>query len=1258
MTLMLLEWVITSVFLILTVLALRAAFGKRVSARLRYALWAVVLARLLVPVHLFTSPLAGTRFFSESRTEQTVTQWPITSDTHVAFIPNDGLSLNLPDAPPLTNFPAAPQAPEPPTVPVITPAAPDLTKAPVWLGWVWLGGSIALALVLAASNLRFALRLRRGRIPLEGAECPLPVYVAVGLPSPCLFGLARPAVYVTPEATADPVMLRHVLAHEYTHFRQGDHLWSLLRCAALAAHWWNPLVWLAVTLSRRDGELSCDEGALKRLGDDERLAYGNTLLALVTAKPGPGDLLCFATTMAGEKKSLKERVSRIAHAPKRWLWAAVAVVLVTALACACAFGSAEEPNTADGPDADPTPSATGGPDAELPEFTPTYTVECDGAVQVGGLDGAFVEWSRGTNGGALYLFGNLRFCCPRLADERVEGNAFWADGKKSVLYVHLNVNDDRIWSSTIGGIVISFSVDLDSDKVTIREFTSELGDRTIELADQEMIDMARALARLLTEAEDYYQSLAGWLVNFDSELQTDLDRDGIPETIQITELDDGYGLLLELRDSGSGDLIWSEPGYFFHMGQNSVFLCTLDGKDYLLRYSTYMALGNSGYYYQLFTLTRDGQEQVVQTNSVWFDVNFDYPTHRDRDFDPEAIAAFMDEINGLLAHSVLLINTDSVLMRTFQKEGRLYDSLGWLDDLPVFVRDETASLLENLTQYKLRSEHSGFTVDLNRNGVPETVQITQLNDGAGQQLELWEGGKLIFSEAGYYAHAGWNALFLYTLDGKDYLLRYHPYMGQGWCNYSYELFTLTRDGQEQMVRQNSIEFDINFGLMHESFDPEAIAAFMDEVNGLLAHSIQLINTDSELLDTFQKRGRLYDNLSWLDLQAPVFVRNETESLLKNLTRYKLLMERSGFTVDLNRNGVSEMVNITQLNGGAGQQLEIWEGDELIFSEAGYFARAGANALFLCTLDGKDYLLRYRPYMAQGMCDYSYELFTLENGVETVVQKNYVSFDVNFGSPIHVGFDPEAIAAFMDEVNGLLAHSVQLINTDDELLRTFQEAGRLYDGRWWLDPSVSMLESLRAYQSVMEASYRSVLLGTSTFVLFQDEAGYFLSIDDVPALICQDDPYAMVNGFAVVDMDGDGSDEVLVWVCGISGDTSGYLLLHRENGAIYGTVFNAHNNWSNRWFNDLKTDGTFECSDILDRWSSVSKLFFTAGSGTGIYGLTVIRNDPDYDLESFMTIQNEVAQEEDWQAAVQAQREKPDAMWYELNEATINDVFKN
>ena len=48
------EWIVSSSLLILVVLLLRAVLGKRISAGLRYGLWAVVLARLLVPVSLFS----------------------------------------------------------------------------------------------------------------------------------------------------------------------------------------------------------------------------------------------------------------------------------------------------------------------------------------------------------------------------------------------------------------------------------------------------------------------------------------------------------------------------------------------------------------------------------------------------------------------------------------------------------------------------------------------------------------------------------------------------------------------------------------------------------------------------------------------------------------------------------------------------------------------------------------------------------------------------------------------------------------------------------------------------------------------------------------------------------------------------------------------------------------------------------------------------------------------------------------------------
>lgn len=186
--------------------------------------------------------------------------------------------------------------------------------------------------------------------------------------------------------------------------------------------------------------------------------------------------------------------------------------------------------------------------------------------------------------------------------------------------------------------------------------------------------------------------------------------------------------------------------------------------------------------------------------------------------------------------------------------------------------------------------------------------------------------------------------------------------------------------------------------------------------------------------------------------------------------------------DLNRNGIAEEVRLIDMDDGQGQRLEIWENGELIDFEEGYFAHAGRTSIFLCTLEGEDYLLRYHPTMYQGVCTYDYALSTLTNNEETVVQSNWVNFDINFGSPVHDGFNPDEIAAFMDEINNLLAHSVQLLNTDSDLLDTFEKEGRLYDSLWWLDvwepvfsrdKEISLLENLKDFQTAMMEVQESV-----------------------------------------------------------------------------------------------------------------------------------------------------------------------------------------
>ena len=851
MAIMLLEWVFTSVFLILVVLALRAALGKRMSAGLRYGLWAVVLVRLLVPVQLFTSPIVGTWVVTEKRTER------IVDNVEKIHNPNeddilDSLGGQAGPSVSLTAFPQAPGVPNMPGAPE-PPSPPDLTKAPAWLGWTWLAGSGLAALVLLASNLRFYRRLRRERVPLEEADLPLRVFVAAGLPSPCLFGILRPAVYATPDAAADPDMLRHVLAHEYTHYRHGDHVWSLLRCAALAVHWWNPLVWLAAVLSQRDGELACDEGALKRLGDRERAAYGSTLLALVTAKPRPGDLFRCATTMAGDKKSLRERVSRIARAPKRVVWAVVVAVAVTALASLCAFGQGSPAEPPDGVD----------------DLTPTYAMNGDRNVLIEGVGGVYAEWSRGTNGGGLYLAGDMSYFSPRLEGEKVEGGAYWEDvGNdkfQSLLHVRLNVNDDRIEDGTVNGFGIDFTVDLSNDTFTRKLFTSELGDRTIELTDQEMLDMAHILSRLLTEAADYYNSHAAG-DPADPRTHFPADMENVP-----TEVLNAIG-----QDAG---------------GKYEQFLLNLDDHP--------IAVGNSGRPafdgWRVKTLDGPWTRTALGMDLEIWRCFSEYHTP-----EPEK-AKYMLAGGMYVTEDGWFSPEDRWSYYIFEldpQDGRRLAAImpmgaggGAPDGETQQMRDNFDAMVERALADTRAVDPSGLSPDLNRNGIPEELRVSGIQQG--MKLEVWENGRLLYEEEGYFAHAGYNALFLYHDKGGDYLLRYNPYMGQGWGDYSYELFTL-ENGKETVARKNTVSFYINHDPpMPGNFDPEAIAAFVNEINELLSHSVQLINTDADLLETFERNGRLYDDLEWLDWWEPTYVRGG-QALVDELWRFQSAMEQEWY----------------------------------------------------------------------------------------------------------------------------------------------------------------------------------------------------------------------------------------------------------------------------------------------------------------------------------------------------------------------------
>lgn len=334
------EILITSSVLILALLVLRRVFREKISRRAQYALWLLVLARLLIPVSL---PTAG--FGVLSAAEPAVEAASSRLESRAVYV------LPL-DRAPAAEVPAASQAQPGQVVetgdsfgyPVLSSDGETVTRyarqltASELLRYLWYGGMALTGLWFLAGNLRFRWKLRRRRRPYPVEGCPVPVYLAEGwLASPCLVGLLRPAIYLTPAAAAAEERQRHVIAHELTHRRHLDPLWSLLRSVCLVVYWFDPLVWAAALASRTDGELACDEAVLAGLDQEERLAYGRSLLALVPVRRTGGDPFLTATTMAAGKRQMKDRIGRIAQARRTTALALTLALVLAAVTCAATF---------------------------------------------------------------------------------------------------------------------------------------------------------------------------------------------------------------------------------------------------------------------------------------------------------------------------------------------------------------------------------------------------------------------------------------------------------------------------------------------------------------------------------------------------------------------------------------------------------------------------------------------------------------------------------------------------------------------------------------------------------------------------------------------------------------------------------------------------------------------------------------------------------------------------------------------------------
>ena len=335
------ETLITSSVIILMLCAIRILFKGRIRPTVQYGLWGIAAARLALPCFY---PVI--RWFGSLQSPWSIMNAAapladrLAVRAHAVTVPSGAVPVS-PGQLGAVHAGLENAAANPGTALISGAEQAGLSGWIVLFLGIWIAGSILLFLWLSVVHIHMGKRLMKQRTPYEGpvpAWSAVPVYWTGDIPTPCYFVyFGKKGIYLPERLQNDPEAARHVVVHEACHAGHRDHIWGWLRCVLLCCYWINPFVWLAGYLSKRDCELSCDEAAVRRLGEAERFAYGRTLIAMAAGRRTPWKFLSTASDIGNGKKSMKERIWTLAHHPKTGPVTALVIAAAAIVLIVCTF---------------------------------------------------------------------------------------------------------------------------------------------------------------------------------------------------------------------------------------------------------------------------------------------------------------------------------------------------------------------------------------------------------------------------------------------------------------------------------------------------------------------------------------------------------------------------------------------------------------------------------------------------------------------------------------------------------------------------------------------------------------------------------------------------------------------------------------------------------------------------------------------------------------------------------------------------------
>ena len=158
---------------------------------------------------------------------------------------------------------------------------------------MWITGTSAIAVYCIARSIMLKRKLK------DAKWIDWNIYESDKVKTPFVFGLISPKIYL-PDVL-DNSEREYILKHEETHIKHGDWIIKIIGMAAVAIHWFNPLVWLAYFMLEQDIEMSCDETTVANMDDNTKQAYAISLVAYASSSKNRRYLV---TPLGFAKKSI------------------------------------------------------------------------------------------------------------------------------------------------------------------------------------------------------------------------------------------------------------------------------------------------------------------------------------------------------------------------------------------------------------------------------------------------------------------------------------------------------------------------------------------------------------------------------------------------------------------------------------------------------------------------------------------------------------------------------------------------------------------------------------------------------------------------------------------------------------------------------------------------------------------------------------------------------------------------------------------